>query len=95
MWTPKRWLVMIGLTCALSSAQTPINKSYVEFLYKMDKFNRELVGCPLEPEMVPKKDCHPELGIFDVKLWRELQREAPGIFKSFPTKVPPKHPAER
>jgi hypothetical protein len=82
---------LILLILFLSPAFAQTNEAYVKFLYKLDKFNRELVGCPMEPEVIYKSDCHPAQGVFDAKLWKELQKEAPKAFHSPPGKMLPQN----
>ena len=96
MWMPKLWLGMIGLICLpLLNAQEPFDpQAYKQFLYKMDLFNRKLVGCPLKPDVIHIEDCRPAQGTFDAKLWKEIQKAAPRAL-SLPRKVLPKDRTKR
>ena len=57
---------------------TPGNaREYAEFTQLMNKFNRKLGGCPPKG---PLTDCIVGAGIFDVKLWKELNEKSRRVF---------------
>lgn len=90
-----KWPLLLILFSYGLRAQGPFDiQAYSKFLYKMDLFNRKLVGCPLEPDTIRKEDCRPARGTFDAKLWKEIQKEAPKAL-SLPSKMPPQHRAQR
>jgi hypothetical protein len=47
---------------------------------KLDTFNRKFLGCPLDLDFITKEDCHPDRGIIDLKIWKELNKRAAKIF---------------
>ena len=80
----KGLLIFILLLSSSLRAQEPqdsiVTPNYIEFAHKYDTFNRKLLGCPLEPDFITKEDCHPKQGMFDAKLWMQLNELARKIF---------------
>ena len=90
----KGLLIFFLLLSSCLRAQEPIvTPNYVEFVKKLDTFNRKLLGCPLEPDYITKEDCHPRQGVLDMKLWKELRERGARIFTG-PEKgaKAPRHP---
>lgn len=76
----KGLLIFLLLLSSSLRAQEPVTPNYVEFLKKVDVFNRKYLGCPMEPDYITKEDCHPIQGVVDMKLWREINELAAKIF---------------
>jgi len=77
----KGLLLFLLLLSSSLTAQEPFDRpEYATFLYKIDTFNRKLLGCPLKPDYITKEDCHPKQGTFDLKLWKEINDLASKIF---------------
>lgn len=79
----KGLLVFLLLLSSSLQAQEPFNTpNYYQFLVKLDTFNRKLLGCPLKFDFITKEDCHPNQGVLDMKLWKELNERAKKIFNA-------------
>jgi hypothetical protein len=75
---------LLALLLALPASGVPVPDpkqpgidwpAYVRFVQALDKFDRKLAGCPEHYEH--EYECEPARGIFDVKLWRQVQKLAP------------------
>lgn len=76
----KGLLFFLLLLSSLRAQEPIVTPNYIEFVKKLDTFNRKLLGCPLEPDYITKEDCHPGRGVMDMKLWKELNARGARIF---------------
>jgi len=51
-----------------------------KYIQKFNRFVRGYIGCPDRDTPVEYQICRPDQGVFDYKLWRELQKDSKDLF---------------